>query len=98
MNTKVFVSLIALAALSGCSVAPSKLDAGWGHNSYPELGYPFGPANEEDTLDTLGLRATWERGKCFAEVGLGYKLRDGGFYGDSDVVFTSRVGVVLWKR
>jgi hypothetical protein len=89
------VILAAVASLTGCATSPSTMDAGWSHVSHPKLGRPFGPSSEEDTLDTLGLRARWDRGKCFAEMGLGYQIRDGGFYGD-DFIFQSRVGVRLF--
>lgn len=91
--------LVVLAAVlsSGCASVPDVVDAGWSHDSHPRQGYPFGPSTEEDTLDTLGLRARWDRGKCFAEMGLGYKFREGGFHGD-DFIFESRVGVKLFSR
>lgn len=91
------VALLAVLALSGCASTPDTIDVGWSHSSHPRLGRPFGPSTEEDTLDTLGLRARWERDKCFAEMGLGYRLRDGGFYGD-DLIFESRIGVRLFSR
>lgn len=97
------VLYIVFCFLTGCAgmpdyVKPEAVDVGWGHNSYPALGYPFGPADEEDTLDTLGLRSQWRKDRYFLEAGVGYKLRDGGFYGRSDWVFTSRVGVDIWRR
>lgn len=89
--------LLAAITLSGCASAPDTVDAGWSHSSHPRQGRPFSPREDEDSLDTLGIRARWERGKCFAEMGLGYMLRDGGFYGD-DFIFESRVGVKLFER
>lgn len=91
--------LIAVAALvlSGCASAPDSIDAGWTHVSHPLLGRPFGPSDEEDTLDVLGVRARWTRGPYFVEAGLGQQMRDAGFYGDG-FIFTSRVGVALWER
>lgn len=87
--------ILATLAVSGCITNPDSVDAGWSHVSHPKLGRPFGPSTEEDTLDTLGLRARWDRGKCFAEMGLAYRLRNGGFYGD-DFIFESRMGVRLF--
>lgn len=92
-------TLLALAALAlaGCSVAPSSMDANWAHASHPLLGPPFGPSNEEDTLDVLEVRARWQYGRYFTEMGLGQQLKDNGFYGDG-FIFTSRVGVTLWAK
>ena len=90
--------VLTAVALSGCaSMPPDSVDAGWSHDSHPRQGRPFSPREDEDSLDTLGLRARWNRGKCFAEMGLGYMLRDGGFYGD-DFIFESRIGVKLFER
>lgn len=91
--------LVVLAAvvLSGCVSAPRNIDAGWSHSSHPRQGRPFGPSSEEDSLDTVGLRARWDDGTYFTEMGLGYRLRDGGFYGD-DFIFESRVGVKLFSK
>lgn len=91
------LAILAAVALSGCVSAPSSVDVGWSHNSHPRQGRPFGPPSEEDTLDILGLRARWDEGRGFAEMGLGYKLRDGGFYGD-DFIFESRIGVRLFSQ
>jgi hypothetical protein len=89
--------VITVLALSGCSLTPDHIDAGWEHNSHPLLGPPFGPSNEEDTLDTIGLRAIWHRNRLFMEAGLGQQMKDSGFYGDG-FIFTSRVGVTLWSK
>lgn len=83
--------------LSACTVAPDRIELDWLHASHPLLGPPFGPSNEEDTLDVLGPRARWERGRCYVEAGIGRQLADGGFYGDG-IIFTSHVGVTLWSR
>jgi hypothetical protein len=94
----VLVALVLLVTCSGCVIAPpSSVDVGWSHTSHPLRGAPFGPANEEDSLDTLGFRTRWDSGRTFVETGLSYRLRDGGFYGD-DFIFESRVGVKLWSR
>lgn len=93
------LSLISIAAiaLSGCVSIPDRLDATWMHVSHPLVGPPFGPAYEEDTLDVLGLRAKWERGRCFSEVALGAQMKDSGFAGDG-FIFTSQVGVKLFGK
>lgn len=89
--------LIAALALTGCSVAPDSVSLEHMHVSHPLLGKPFGPSNEEDTLDTLGFRARWMRGPYYVEAGLGQQLKDSGFYGDG-IIFTSRVGMTLWSK
>lgn len=89
--------LAAALALTGCMSTPDRVDANWLHVSHPLLGAPFGPANEEDTLDVLEMRAAWHRNRYFMEIGLGQQLKDSGFYGDG-FIFTSRVGVKLWER
>lgn len=98
-TTVKIAGLIAVSALAltGCGSMPDQVDANWLHVSHPLLGPPFGPSNEEDTLDVLELRTAWHRDRYFLEVGLGHQLRDNGFYGD-DFIFTSRVGVEIWKR
>jgi hypothetical protein len=91
--------LIAIAALSltGCMSMPDRVDAGYTHVSHPLLGWPFGPADEEDFLDVLEVRAAWHKDRYFLEMGLGQQLTDSGFYGDG-FIFTSRVGVTLWSK
>lgn len=85
-------------ALSGCaSLAPDSQSTGWTHVSHPLLGAPFGPSSEEDTLDTIDTRLEWSRGRYRIEASLGYRVADGGFYGD-DFIFMGRVGYVLWSK
>lgn len=91
------LALTAVLALSGCMSMPNKVDANWLHVSHPLLGPPFGPAYEEDTLDVMEVRASWERGRLFSEMGLGAQMRDSGFAGDG-FIFTSRIGVKLWNK
>lgn len=85
--------LAATIALSGCT----SLRAEWEHTSHPFAGEPFGPANEEDVLDTANLIARRQSGRFYTEAGLGWKLADGGFYGP-ELTFTYRAGVELWSR
>jgi hypothetical protein len=92
----VAVILVALA-LTGCAAAPDRIDLDWFHASHPLLGPPFGPSEQEDTLDVLGPRARWERGRYYFEAGIGQQMKDSGFYGDG-IIFTSHVGVTLWSR
>jgi hypothetical protein len=71
-----------LIFLNGCaSVQPTGLQTYWNHTSHPLAGPPFGPTHEEDSLDTANVDLIWERKSWFLELGVGYKLADGGFYG-----------------
>lgn len=85
-----FVAVVALC--SGCSTISAEVS----HVSHPLRGEPFGPATEEDTLDSVGIVARREYGRVYIEQGLAYRLRDGGFYGD-DFVYTGRIGVKLYR-
>lgn len=89
------VALVGL--LTGCGLAPRQIDATVTHVSHPLLGPPFGPANEEDSLDTVGACAKWGKGRVTLEQCLGYRYADGGFYGD-DFIYEGRVSVKLWER
>lgn len=82
---------------SGCMSIPDRIDSGWSHISHPTQGWPFGPSTEEDSLNTLDVRATWDIGRCSMEMGLGKKIGDGGFYGN-DLIFTSRMSVSIWSK
>lgn len=88
--------ILAALALTGCSLTPSSVSIEHLHASHPLLGPPFGSGNEEDTLDVLGARTRWERGRYYFEAGIGQQLKDSGFYGDG-IIFTSRVGITLWS-
>lgn len=94
---RLFAMIAVAASLAGCVSMPDKVDANWLHVSHPLLGPPFGPAYEEDTLDVMEVRASWERGRLFSEMGLGAQMKDSGFAGDG-FIFTSRVGVKLWDK
>lgn len=75
-------AVAAVIALSGCSVlAPTTAVVGLQHVSHPLAGPPFGPRNEEDSLDQLTAGLRWEYGNVVVEQRLGYKYVDGGFYG-----------------
>jgi hypothetical protein len=91
------VLYVIFAALTGCSVVPDKAGVELFHASHPLAGPPFGPTSEEDSLDILQGTTRWQRGRVYGEIGLGYKLKDGGFYGP-DFTFTGRVGVELWSK
>lgn len=90
-----FVALVVLLLLivscSGCTT----VSVDTMHVSHPLKGYPFGPANEEATLDVIGVTARKEYGRFYVENSLQYRYIDGGFYGD-DFIYTGRIGVTLW--
>lgn len=90
--------LFLLVTCAGCStMAPNQVDACLTHVSHPLQGAPFGPSTQEDSLDTVGACATWERGRVSFESGLGYKYKEGGFYGD-DFIFQGQLKVKLWEK
>lgn len=72
---------LAALALSGCMLAPTAFYSEYEHVSHPLAGPPFGPENEEDWLDQLVIGAEWDKGGAYVQVGLGYVVTDGGFYG-----------------
>lgn len=82
--------LLVGASLSACSGMRVELE----HTSHPLAGAPFGPRSEEDSLNTLNVVKRIERGRYYSEIGLGYKIGDGGFYGP-DLTGTVRIGVKL---
>lgn len=100
MSTKLIVAILPLL-LSGCVLtAPQHVAAEWHHASFPLAGQPFGPKEEEDALDTLGLAARWEFGRVYFDAGLGHRVRDAGFSNDrnSTLVYSGKVGFKLWER
>ncbi len=96
-NTAKQALILAALALAGCGATPDSVSLEHMHVSHPLLGPPFGPSNEEDTLDTLGFRARWVSGRYYAEAGLSQQMKDSGCYGDG-FIFTSRIGVTLWAK
>lgn len=81
-------SILTMLSISGCT----SLSAEWQHVSHPLLGPPFGPRNEEDSLDVLNGCGERRKENFYVEMCLGYRLRDGGFFGD-DFIYTGRFGV-----
>lgn len=82
----VLVAMVGFAIMivqcTGCTSIRTEYE----HVSHPLAGWPFGPANEEDTLDVINaclVRSVQvsERVRSFGESCLGYRLTDGGFYG-----------------
>lgn len=88
MNTSKIGALLLLVSLAGCTSISAELM----HVSHPLKGPPFGPVTEEDSLDVLNACGERKRGRMFVEMCLGYRLTDGGFYGD-DFIYTARFGV-----
>lgn len=93
--------LAGVLALSGCSVIggvcdQAQISVEYTHVSHPLAGAPFGPRTEEDALHTVGPVGRCDMGRAYVEGGLGYKVRDGGFYGP-DLTGSFNVGVKLWE-
>jgi hypothetical protein len=87
------ILLVAALLFTGCA----SVRAEWEHTSHPFAGPPFGPTNEEDNLDTINIIGRRQMGHAYVEMGVGYKLADGGFDGP-ELTFTSRFGVELWRK
>lgn len=92
--------LLTTLALTGCSAMPDSVGVEIHHVSHPLAGWPISADNTEDGLSQANVIARWQKGRVYAEQGLGYNLqgRDGGgFYGPG-LTYTARVGVQLWSR
>ncbi len=95
----VVLCLIGLA-ITGCStLAPDGAGTEWKHDSVLLRGAPFTDRTDvdgrkvEDSLDVWNNYVYWDRPGFYAEVGLGLKLREGGFYDDgSPFIVNVRVG------
>lgn len=62
------------------------------HTSHPFAGPPFGPTDEEDSLDRVnGCLRKDKRNGVYWEGCIGYKYVDGGFYGPK-MTFDGRIG------
>lgn len=82
--------LLILALCSGCSGLRVELE----HTSHPFAGPPFGDRSEEDSLNTLNVVKSYQKGRFYTDVALGKKIGNGGFYGP-DLTATVRVGISL---
>jgi hypothetical protein len=91
-------AVISCLILTGCGTVPfcekQSVRSEYEHISHLSAGPPFGPESEEDSLDQLSVIGRCSNGRAYAEIGIGYRLRDGGFYGPDDM-FTGRVGYYL---
>lgn len=95
----VLVGVVLLSQCMGCSaLVPDEIrPLSLSHVSHPSAGYPTGPANEEDTLDTLGSAIVHKWGHWHIYNRLAFKLRDGGVYGP-DLVYQGQVEYVISIR
>lgn len=95
---KVSAGIVCLL-LAGCGSVPicdkQSVRTEYEHVSHLTAGPPFGPQDEEDSLDQISIIGRCSRGRTYAEMGIGYRLTDGGFYGP-DEIFTGRVGHYLF--
>jgi hypothetical protein len=83
------LAVLAIAVtLAGCA-SGVRLEAE--HVSHPFAGRPFSDRTEEDSLTQVNALLEWQRHGWFIESGLGYRVRDGGFYGPP-LTFTVRAG------
>lgn len=88
-----FLALILMLLLSmctGCAGMRVELE----HTSHPFAGPPFGDRSEEDSLNTLNVVKSYQKGRFYTDVALGKKIGNGGFYGP-DLTATVRVGISL---
>jgi len=94
---KVSVGVVCLL-LAGCGSVPfcntPSLRTEYEHISHLSVGPPFGPQSEEDWIDQVSLIGRCSKGRAYAEIGVGYILTNGGFYGPEDT-FTGRAGYYL---
>lgn len=88
--------LLTTLALTGCTSVGVEIE----HNSHPLAGWPVSARDTEDSLSQANVIARWQKGRVYAEQGLGVNLRGengGGFFGP-ELTYTARVGVQLWSR
>lgn len=91
---------ICFSILVGCgTLRPDGYGTEWKHDSGLLIGQPFNASHDkngldrEDSLDVWNNYMYWQRKDWYAEVGVGLKLREGGFYTDGPpVLFNGRVG------
>jgi hypothetical protein len=94
-----FSAGIICLALAGCGSVPfcekQSIRTEYEHLSHLTAGPPFGPQDEEDSLDQISLIGRCTQGRAYIEMGIGYRLIDNGFYGP-DEIFTGRAGYYLF--
>lgn len=102
MKTRNVLIVLALIVCQGCAaIRPDGWGTEWKHDSVLLAGEPFTKRKDaqgqkvEDSLDVWNNYLFWDRPTWYAELGLGYKLREGGFYvkpGTSPIIVNSRAG------
>lgn len=95
IRTMIVVVILALGFLSmgGCAYTRVELE----HVSHPFAGPPFGPPNQEDSLNQINYCKGTNNGTWYVENCLGYKFMQGGFYGP-DLTYTGRIGLQWGQR
>lgn len=93
--------LVGMVGLGGCSVMGGVCDEAqvnlqYTHISHPLAGWPFGEKSEEDAVHSVGPLARCTRGRGYLEGGVGWKVKESGFYGP-ELTGTLNVGVTLWR-
>lgn len=97
----VFCFVLATSSTACTAIRPDGWGTEWKHDSALLAGQPFEKATNErgqgreDTLDVWNNYLFWQRPNWYAEVGVGVKLREGGFYVDPrrpPVIFNGRFG------
>jgi hypothetical protein len=83
--------LMVLIAVTLIQPACSYLKVEAEHVSHPTAGPPFGPRNQEDSINQINACLGSDDGQTYYESCLGYQVRDGGFYGPP-LTFSARVG------
>lgn len=93
------LAVISCLLLTGCGTVPfcdkQSVRSEYEHISHWTVGPPFGPQSEEDWIDQVSLIGRCTRGRAYAEIGVGYILTNGGFYGP-DETFIGRGGYYLF--
>lgn len=94
----VLTVLFALVCLSGCcTLKPDSAGIEYAHISHPLQGFPFGPNDEEATLDTVQIATRKNFGNVYIEQALGYRFsKDCDFAGDH-FLYNGRVGYTFWR-
>lgn len=90
METRALIAVAALA-FTGCAVLkPQAVQAELEHISHPLAGWPAGGKYDEDSLTQVNTLLRWDIGGVTVENGLGYVVKDGGFYGPR-LTYTGRI-------
>lgn len=96
MDSKHLIALAALA-LAGCSATQDSVSLEHMHVSHPLLGPAVRPEQRGRHAGCSRPARAWHRDRYYMEIGLGQQMKDSGFQGDG-IIFTSRIGVDLWRK